>query len=233
MVPFAVLGLRDNENLFVTQRWPVARERVHPGVRASLSVHLLEVPNTDRLVLCVDEAAEQYESPSTQPFFVDGKPSENLQRALQFSEQFHAQLDETRRFCTWLEENGMLEEKVARADMANGQSFTMRGFRVLSSEKMNTLTDVQILELHKKGWLALLYFHLQSQQHWPTLSRMVPSDCGGCVAVEETFANAASVALRISRIDSAGQWPRVPRKRGSGPGRVRTSSMRRYTYSFA
>ena len=65
-------------------------------------------------------------------------------------------------------------QKAVRADMANGQSFTMRGFRVLNAEKMNTLTDVQILELHKKGWLALLYFHLQSQQHWPNLSRMVP-----------------------------------------------------------
>jgi hypothetical protein len=175
VVPFAVLGIRDNENLFVTDdgRW---RENAYiPAYVRRYPFIFSEVPNTDRLVLCVDEAAAQYETPSTQPFFVDGKPSENLQRALQFSEQFHAQLDETRRFCTWLEENGMLEEKVARADMANGQSFTMRGFRVLSSEKMNTLTDVQILELHKKGWLALLYFHLQSQQHWPTLSRMVPS----------------------------------------------------------
>ena len=54
-------------------------------------------------------------------------------------------------------------------------NLTMRGFRLLNSEKMNLLTDVQILELHKKGWLALLYFHLQSLQHWQTLSRRIPT----------------------------------------------------------
>jgi SapC len=174
VVPFAVLGIRDNENLFVDAQGQWRENAYIPAYVRRYPFIFSEVPNTDRLVLCVDESAEHYESPSTQPFFIDGKPSDNLTRALQFSEQFHAQLDETRRFCAWLEENKMLEEKFARADMASGESYTMRGFRVVSSEKMNTLTDVQILELHKKGWLALLYFHLQSQQHWPNLSRMVP-----------------------------------------------------------
>lgn len=174
IVPFAVLGIRDNENLFVR---PDGTWREHAYVPAYVRRYpfiFSEVPNSDRLVLCVDEASEQYEAASSsQPFFVDGKPSENLQRALRFSEQFHAHLDETRRFCAWLDENGFLEEKMARADLANGQSFSMRGFRVINSEKMNTLTDAQILELHRKGWLALMYFHLQSLQHWPTLSGMM------------------------------------------------------------
>jgi hypothetical protein len=174
VVPFAVVGIRDNENLFVSAdgRW---REDAYiPAYVRRYPFIFSEVPNTDRLVLCVDEDSEQYEADSTQPFFIDGKPSENLQRALKFSELFHSQLDETRRFSAWLEENGMLEEKMARAEMANGQSYTMRGFRLINPEKINTLTDVQILELHKKGWLALLYFHLQSLQHWPALSRMIP-----------------------------------------------------------
>ncbi len=173
VVPFAVLGIRDNENLFVGAdgRW---REDAYvPAYVRRYPFIFSEVPD-DRLLLCVDEDAEQYETVSTQPFFVDGKPSENLQRALKFSELFHSQLDETRRFSAWLHDNEMLEEKMARADLANGQSYTMRGFRLINPEKINTLTDVQILELHKKGWLALLYFHLQSLQHWPTLSRMIP-----------------------------------------------------------
>jgi hypothetical protein len=63
---------------------------------------------------------------------------------------------------------------VAQVQVNGGQSFSMRGFRVISPEKINTLTDVQILELHKKGWLPLFYFHLQSTQHWPALSQMIP-----------------------------------------------------------
>lgn len=174
VVPFAVIGVRDNENLFLEKNGQWKEDAYVPAYVRRYPFIFSEVPNSDRLILCVDEGAEHFEKDSTQPFFVDGKPSENLQRALKFSELFHGQLDETRRFTTWLEENGMLEEKVARADMANGQSYTMRGFRLINPEKINTLTDVQILELHKKGWLALLYFHLQSTQHWPALSRMIP-----------------------------------------------------------
>jgi hypothetical protein len=174
VVPFAVVGIRDNENLFVDSSGNWRDLAYIPAYVRRYPFIFSEVPDSDRLILCVDEGAEQFENESTQPFFVDGKPSDNLQRALKFTELFHAQLDETRRFTAWLEENGMLEEKMARADMASGQSYTMRGFRLINPEKINTLTDVQILELHKKGWLALLYFHLQSLQHWPTLSRMIP-----------------------------------------------------------
>jgi len=173
VVPFAVLGIRDNENLFVNRDGLWREDSYIPAYVRRYPFIFSEVPDSDRLILCVDESAEGYETASSQPFFIDGKPSDNLQRALRFSEAFHAQLDETRRFATWLEDNGMLEEKMARVELANNESLSMRGFRLLSSEKMNTLTDVQILELHKKGWLALLYFHLQSLQHWQTLSKLV------------------------------------------------------------
>jgi hypothetical protein len=174
VVPFAVLGMRDNENLFVRADGTWREDAYIPAYVRRYPFIFTEVPNSDRLVLCVDEGAAQYEAVSSQPFFVDGKPSDNLQRALQFSEIFHGQLEETRRFCAWLDENKMLEEKMARVDLTNGQSYSMRGFRLISSEKMNILTDAQILELHRKGWLALMYFHLQSLQHWPNLSRMIP-----------------------------------------------------------
>jgi hypothetical protein len=174
VVPFAVVGVRDNENLFLEKdgRW---REDAYvPAYVRRYPFIFSEVPDSDRLLLCVDEAAEQYETESTQPFFVNGKPSENLQRALKFSEMFHAELDETRRFGAWLEENGMLEEKMARAELPGGQSYTLRGFRMINPEKLRTLTDAQVLELHKKAWLPLLHFHLQSLQNWQSLTKMIP-----------------------------------------------------------
>ena len=173
VVPFAVLGVRDNENLFLEQdgRW---REDAYvPAYVRRYPFIFSEVPNSDRLLLCVDEGADAYETQSTQPFFVDGKPSENLQRALKFAEMFHSELEETRRFGTWLEENGMLEEKMARAELPNGSSYTLRGFRLINTDKVRDLKDEQILELHKRGWLPLLHFHLQSLSNWANLSKMI------------------------------------------------------------
>ncbi len=79
-------------------------------------------------MLCVDESAAHFEQNSTQPFFVDGKPSENLQRALKFNEMFHSNLQDTRAFGEWLETNGMLEEKMARASCRTGRATRCVGF---------------------------------------------------------------------------------------------------------
>jgi hypothetical protein len=173
VVPFAVIGVRDNENLFLEKNGQWKEDAYVPAYVRRYPFIFSEIPNSDRLLLCVDEGAEHFETESTQPFFVDGKPSENLQRALKFNEMFHAQLDDTRKFGAWLEENGMLEERVARAELASGQTFTLRGFRLISPEKVRDLADAQVLELHKKGWLPLLHFHLQSLSNWSSLSKMI------------------------------------------------------------
>jgi hypothetical protein len=173
VVPFAVLGVRDNENLFLEQNNQWKEDAYVPAYVRRYPFIFSEVQNSERLILCVDEAAPAFEQDSTQPFFVDGKPSDNLQRALKFNELYHAQLDDTRRFCAWLEENGMLEERQARADVPGGQSYTLRGFRLINPEKVRTLTDVQVLELHKKGWLPLLHFHMQSLSNFAGLSRLI------------------------------------------------------------
>lgn len=174
VVPFAVVGVRDNENLFLDANGRWREDAYVPAYVRRYPFIFSEVPNSERLLLCVDEAAEHFEAESTQPFFVDGKPSENLQRALKFNEMFHVQLDDTRQFGAWLEENGMLEEKVARAELPTGQNYTLRGFRLINAEKLRTLTDAQVLELHKKGWLPLLHFHMQSLANWPLLSKLIP-----------------------------------------------------------
>ncbi|MEJ1963216.1 MAG: SapC family protein, partial [Gammaproteobacteria bacterium] len=173
VVPFAVLGVRDNENLFVDKEGRWREDTYVPAYVRRYPFIFSEVPDSDRLLLCVDESASNFETVSAQPFFVDGKPSENTKRALQFSEAFHAQLQETRKFGEWLEQNGMLEEKMARAELAGGQSYTMQGFRLINPEKLNILTDAQVLDLHKKGWLPLLHFHFQSLQNWQTLTRLI------------------------------------------------------------
>jgi hypothetical protein len=132
-----------------------------------------EVPESQRLVLCIDEAADNFQTAtSAQTLFVDGKPSEGLQRMLQFNETFQAHYMDTRRFGDWLDQNNMLEDRMARADLGGGQTFTLRGFKLVSPDRLRALEDAQVLELHKKGWLPLLHFHLQSLNNWGLLSAL-------------------------------------------------------------
>ena len=171
-VPFAVVGLRDHENLFVDAAGEWRDDSYIPAYVRRYPFIFSEVPNSDQLVLCVDEAAEHYETTSSRPFFAEGKPVDALQRAFKFNETFQMHYAETRRFGEWLDKNNMLEDRMARADLGGGQSFTLRGFRLLNPDRLRTMEDAQVLELHKKNWLPLLHFHLQSLNNWGVLSAL-------------------------------------------------------------
>lgn len=171
-VPFAVVGLRDHENLFVNEAGVWREDSYIPAYVRRYPFIFSEVPEQQRLVLCIDEGAENYETSSSRPLFVDGKPTEALQRALQFNETFQAHYMDTRRFGEWLDQNNMLEDRVARADLGGGQTFTLRGFKLMNPERLGTLSDEQVIELHKKGWLPLLHFHLQSLNNWGLLGSL-------------------------------------------------------------
>ncbi len=178
-VPFAVVGLRDHENLFVNEAGAWREDSYIPAYVRRYPFIFSEVPEQQRLVLCIDEAADSFESASSaRPLFTDGKPTDALQRALQFSETFQTHYMETRRFGEWLDKNNMLEDRVARADLGGGQTFTLRGFKLLNPERLRTLEDAQVLELHKKGWLPLLHFHLQSLNNWGLLGSLTRSRGG-------------------------------------------------------
>lgn len=174
-VPFAVVGLREHENLFVDVNGQWRDDSYIPAYVRRYPFIFSEVTGSQQLVLCIDEAAENFDAAASQPFFADGKPSEALQRAFKFNETFQAHYEDTRRFGQWLDQNDMLEDRVARADLGNNQTFTLQGFRLLNPEKLRTLEDAEVLELHKRGWLMLLHFHLQSLQNWGLLSSLVRS----------------------------------------------------------
>ncbi len=172
-VPFALVGLRDRENLFLDAAGRWREDAYVPAYVRRYPFIFSELPESTQLVLCVDEGADNFQTESEQPFFVDGKPGAGVQQALQFSEALQAQFEDTRRFGLWLEEQGLLEDRVAQAELADGQTHTLRGFRLINPEKLNALTDEQVLDLHKKGWLPLLHFHLQSLSNWGGLSNIL------------------------------------------------------------
>lgn len=175
VVPFVVVGLREDENLFLESEGHWRDDAYVPAYVRRYPFIFSEVPDSTKLVLCVDEGAEHFERESRQPFFIDGKPGEAWQRVLRFSETFQTQYEDTRRFGQWLDENRMLEDRMARAELDDGQVLTLRGFRLIDPQKLRALEEAQVLELHRKGWLPLLHFHLQSLNNWAQLARLVRS----------------------------------------------------------
>jgi hypothetical protein len=172
-IPLAVLGLRDGENLFVDGQGQWRADYYVPAYVRRYPFIFVEEPGSQRLILCVDEGAEEFEPESERPFFAEGKPSALLQDVMRFSESYQAQYEETLRFGAWLEAEGLLAERQLRAELKDGKVFTLSGFRTLDVDKFRALPDDKILEAHRRGWLPLVHFHQQSLANWATLGALV------------------------------------------------------------
>jgi len=176
----AVVGLRDNENLFLDLkgRWipgfPIpAYVRRYPFI-------FLEVPNEDRLTLCVDRAAPNVVEGGNegQPLFEKGEASSFAKATLAFCEAFQKQLLATRSFGEELAARDLLLPRNVDLADRKGRRYTMGGFQVVNEEKFRALPDETILDWHKRGLMTAILAHFISLRRWPLLIERLQTRVG-------------------------------------------------------
>jgi hypothetical protein len=161
IVPVAMLGLRDRENLFVgdDERWDAAYVpafiRRYPFVLAQLS--------GDQLGLCIDEAYAGFNTTDGEPLFDEqGGNTAFLANAVQFLENYQREFARSELFCRRLDEFGLLREMNAQASLKDGRSFTVQNLLVVDEAKLKTAPDAVALSLFRTGELHLVAMHLAS-----------------------------------------------------------------------
>jgi SapC protein len=161
IVPVAMLGLRNRENLFVgdEDRWTAsyvpAFVRRYPFVLAELG--------GENMAVCIDEAFAGLNDTEGEPLFdAEGKNTPFLQGALDFLHRFQQEYRRTEAFCEHLDAAGLLRQMDAKADLVDGRSFTMSGLLVIDEEKLMALPDATVLSLFRSGELHLVSMHLVS-----------------------------------------------------------------------
>lgn len=162
--PFAVLGLRLGHNVMVDEVGQWRKERYVPAHLRRYPFIFMETPDKN-LVLCIDEAAGHFTAATKvdpQPLFVDGKPAQVVNDAMQFLAAFQGEFMFTREFCAAIEKEGLLVERHAQVDLPETGQFSVTGFHVIDEEKLASISDATFLDWRKRGWLAPIYFHLQS-----------------------------------------------------------------------
>lgn len=172
--PVAILGLRDNENLFLDKKgeW---RERAYiPAYVRRYPFIFSEIPGTDQLTLCLDMDDSVVNDKSEQKFFDDeGKPSALSQNALEFCKSYHAAAQQTLEFSQALAKSGLLVERAAEIDLGDGKKINFSGFRIIDEQKLAEMADEDFLAWRSKGWLPFLYAHLFSGAQWQRLTRLL------------------------------------------------------------
>lgn len=173
--PIAVLGLREQQNLFLNAAGAWREGTYIPAYLRRYPFIFAQSPGSDQLTLCVDETAPHLVDGKDRPLFEDGKPTAHTDNALKFCMAFETEREKTVPFAKALDQSGILVENRADVNLAGGEKLQIGGYRIIDQAKFDALPDATILEWRRQGWLAPIYAHFMSMGCWqPLLNLMTP-----------------------------------------------------------
>lgn len=172
--PVAIMGLRDNENLFLGPKNEWEANTYIPAYIRRYPFIFSEMPGGEQLTLCVDMDKNVVDEKAEQPFFDgEGKPTDLANNALEFCKSYHAAAQATIEFSKALAASGLLVEREAQINVAGNRRINFSGFKIIDEQKLAAMDDKTFMEWRKKGWLPFIYAHLFSGAQWQRLSHML------------------------------------------------------------
>lgn len=166
----AVLGLR-NENFFIGEDGQWLPDHYIPSYIRRYPFISMEQPDSDQLILCIDEASPLLGN-SGEPLFTAGQPSKFVKDVLESCRELHAHHKMSHAFGAALAQHNLLIRNEARFVTQSGVQQTLTGFDVIDEAKFTALPDETFLEFRRQGWLPLVYSQLLSMANWSTLARL-------------------------------------------------------------
>ncbi|HJQ61152.1 MAG TPA: SapC family protein [Vineibacter sp.] len=170
--PVAVLGLRPDENLFVSAAGGWQPQTYIPAYVRRYPFVFIEAPD-DKLILAIDEGGENLTDQGKLGLFdAGGKPTDLVKSALQFCSAYQANHKATFEFVEALRGQDLLVDNQAQATIAGTERLALAGFKVIDEGRFNKLPGATLLAWRDKGWLAWIYAHLLSAGSWNALAGM-------------------------------------------------------------
>lgn len=172
--PLAVMSVRPNENLFVTEgrfdpeAYIPAFIRRYPFVVASN-------PGDDRVIVCIDvDAHFLSKGGGDVKLFENGEPTDYTKNAIAFCENFETERQRTDHFVQLLKDLDLLAERKQTIQPNNedgtpGEVIEVADYFAVSEEKLRELPPEKLAELRDTGALPQIYAHLNSLLNWDRL----------------------------------------------------------------
>ncbi|HLF97185.1 MAG TPA: SapC family protein [Methylococcaceae bacterium] len=167
VMPAVILGMRGNENLYLSDQggWSAkyipAFVRRYPFVFSSSS-------DGKTFSLCIDEAyAGCNQDERGERLFDDsGKPTGYVQNVLRFLQGYQSEFQRTQAFCKGLKDLNLLEPMQAQVTLESGQIVSLTGFMGVNKTKLKELSGDALAGLAKSDELEWVYLHLHSLQNF-------------------------------------------------------------------
>ncbi|RZJ05067.1 MAG: peptidase [Brevundimonas sp.] len=173
-LPVAVMGLKDGDNLFVSEAGEFRADAYIPAYVRRYPFVFANDDAQQRMILCIDRAAPFIKAGGETPLFVDGQPSPYTQQAMEFCNNFEQERLRTESFVKLMTDHDLFETRETNftprnPDGSAGQPQKIAEFFAISEEKLKSLSAKKLAELRDNGALGQIYAHLVSMLGWDKL----------------------------------------------------------------
>jgi len=168
-VPAVVVGLRNDENLFIDKDGAWVEGSYLPAYIRRYPFILMDDPENKQFVLCLEDNCGLMKEDGEFSLFEGEEPSAFTKSAMEFCGALRQQGEATDEFVKALKEHELLVANNAEIVSPEGTRFVLSGFLIIDPKKFDALPDSVIIQWRKKGWLGLVYAQLLSSHRWQNL----------------------------------------------------------------
>ena len=173
-LPLAIMSIRQNENLFLKDTGYFEPDVYIPAYIRRYPFVLAQETGSDRLVVCLDRAADAVKEGGEIKLF-DGKElSEFSKNAVEFCTNFETERQRTVQFVQELKRLDLFELKTAtfepmKPDGTREPAIMIAEYYGIDEVKLNALSADELVKLRDTGALQQIYAHLMSLMNWERL----------------------------------------------------------------
>jgi hypothetical protein len=159
----ALLGLRQNENLFLDENNAWREGCYVPAFVRRYPFVLAKGGKDGDYTVCLDDSFHAFSEEEGEPLFDgEGKDTEYLKGVINFLNGYLAESDRTRQFAQKLKELDLLVTREIRVSNREQKNFLLRDLKIVDEAKLRELDDSTIGQLNRDGYLGWIYAHLMS-----------------------------------------------------------------------
>ena len=175
--PFAILGLKKGENLFVQEDGRWGGSYVPAGLRQYPFV-IGRVKDSDQVLLSIDQgyAGFNQNGEGEALFNENGVASELVTKARDFAEDLAKSSALTERFCKTLMDLDLLSPMRITLAGPDGKKREIEGLQTVDREKLKVLSGDKVQELLQSNSMELIFLHLQSLGNLRSLASRIPKE---------------------------------------------------------
>jgi len=156
IAPMAVLGLAQNENLYL-ERGGSWRTPYVPAYLRRYPFGMAQI-SPQQMAIVIDEGYAGFSKTEGEPLFDDkGEPTQLLKDVQRFVEDYETEVQRTRAFCAELVKADLLQDMRFDATLPNGQTLGVDGFLAIDEKKLAELPEAKVVEWHRNGLLGLIH----------------------------------------------------------------------------